>query len=255
VSAAPARWLLAGGIALGALLAGRAALADRMALWRIVHSQCVPAAQREVKLPKPCLSVDLTDGESGGHAVIKDLVGVAQLLAIPTAPVTGIEDPKLLRPGAPNYFAAAWRARELMAAFLKPAPAREDVSVAVNSKFSRSQDQLHLHVDCLKGEVVKALADYAPHLDGEWRPMTVALAGRNYWARRADSADLADVDPFRLLGDEMPKAKDEMGLWSLAAVPVDFAGRPGFALLADHAELTAGGHAEDLQDHDCAVAR
>ncbi|HXT06717.1 MAG TPA: CDP-diacylglycerol diphosphatase [Roseiarcus sp.] len=240
---------LVAAVALGALLAGRAALADRMALWRIVHDQCVPAADKGAAAPPPCLDVE------GATAVIKDRVGVAQLLAIPTARVMGIEDPQLLRAGAPDYFADAWRARALMAAYLKPAPARDDVGIAINSEYARSQDQLHLHVDCLKREVVKALADYAPYLDGEWRPMTVALAGRKYWARRADSTDLAGLDPFRLLADEMPKAKAEMGSWSLAAAPVNFAGRPGFALLADHAELADGGHAEDLQDHDCAIVR
>jgi CDP-diacylglycerol pyrophosphatase len=46
-----------------------------------------------------------------------------------------------------------------------------------------------------------------------------------------------------------------MGLWSLAAVGADFSGTPGFILLADHADPTAGGHAEDLQDRDCVIAR
>ncbi len=238
-----------------AALAEQAACANRLKLWEIVHKQCVPAALKGDKLPAPCLGVDLKEGEARGDAVIKDRVGIAQLLDIPTERVTGIEDPKLLKPGAPNYFAAAWRARGLMAAYLNALPRREDLSLAMNSKFARSQDQLHLHVDCLKPGVAKALADYAPHFDGRWRVMTVALEGRKYWARRVDSADLYGVDPFRLLADEMPKARGGMDLWSLAAVPAQFAGRPGFVLLADHAELAAGGHAEDLQDHSCAIAK
>jgi len=225
------------------------ARADRLALWRIVHGECVPAGEKGEELPPPCLQVE------GATAVIKDRNGIAQLLAIPIARVTGIEDPALLRHGAPNYFADAWRARPLMASYLTAMLARPDIGIAINSEYSRSQDQLHLHVDCLKREVIAALADYAPHFDGQWRPMTVALMGRKYWARRVDSADLGRVDPFRLLSEDMPKAKDEMGSWSLAAVPVDFANGRGFALLADHAELAAGGHAEDLQDHDCAIAR
>ncbi len=48
-----------------------------------------------------------------------------------------------------------------------------------------------------------------PHLDAQWRPMTEALAGRKYWARRVDSADLAGVNPFRLLADEMPERGDD----------------------------------------------
>jgi len=85
--------------------------------------------------------------------------------------------------------------------------------------------------------------------------MTVALNGRSYWARRLDSADLSDAAPFRLLADGVEGARDHMGLETLVAVGAMFAGKPGFVLLADHAELAAGGHAEDLQDHDCKVAR
>ncbi len=238
-------------LVLAAVLAGSSARADRMKLWEIVHDECVPAAQNSDKLPPPCLNVDL----QGGVAVIKDRNGVAQLLAIPLARVTGIEDPQLLKAGSPPYFANAWRARKLMAEYLKAPSPRAAVAIAVNSEFSRSQDQLHLHVDCLAAEVAKALADYAPHFDGQWRPMTTELQGRKYWARRVDSADLAGVDPFRILADEMPGARDEMGNWSLAAAPVNFGSEPGFVLLADHAELAAGGHAEDIQDHSCALAK
>jgi CDP-diacylglycerol pyrophosphatase len=85
--------------------------------------------------------------------------------------------------------------------------------------------------------------------------MTVDLHGHKYWARKIESADLEGVFPFRLLADEMPNARGEMGLWSLAAAAVDFQGKPGFVILADHAGLEGGGHAEDLQDHDCAVVQ
>jgi CDP-diacylglycerol pyrophosphatase len=242
---------------LAALLAFSApgpAAANRLAIWDIVHKQCVPAALKDEGLPKPCLFVDLKAGD-GGDAVIKDLRGVAQLLDIPVTPVTGIEDARLLAPGAPHYFADAWRARDLMSRFLKAPLPRESVSLAVNARDMRSQDQLHFHVNCLRPDVARTLADYAPHFDDKWRPMTEALAGRKYFARRVDSADLAEIDPFRLLADEMPGAKDKMGQWSLAAVPLVFSGKPGFVLLADEAELTQGGHAEDIQDLDCAILR
>jgi CDP-diacylglycerol pyrophosphatase len=242
----PARWLIAAAVAAAFLAGAKFALADRLALWRIVHEQCVPAAAKGDPLPPPCLSV------RGGEAVIKDRNGVAQLLDIPTARVTGIEDPQAIAPDAPNPFAAAWRARELMARYLPAPPPRDAVGIAMNSEYSRSQDQMHLHIDCLRPEVVKALAAYAPHLDGEWRPMTEALRGRKYWARRLD--DLESANPLRLLADGVPGAREKMGLWSLAVVPVQYDGKRGFALLADPAGMTAGGHAEDLQDHDCALA-
>jgi CDP-diacylglycerol pyrophosphatase len=103
--------------------------------------------------------------------------------------------------------------------------------------------------------VMKALADYASALDSQWRAMTVPLQGRIYFARRVDSADLASVAPFKLLADGVEGARDHMGAYSLAAVGATFDRKPGFVLLADHFSLEAGGHAEDLEDHDCAIAR
>jgi len=240
----PPRSALLAMLALGGVLAAGVACADRLTIWRIVHDQCAPHTQA---LPAPCVQVGATD------AIIKDRVGVAQLLDIPTTRVTGVEDAQLLQADAPNYFANAWAARGLMRRYLASAPERDGLAITVNSTVARSQDQLHLHIDCLSAEVAKTLAAYAASIDGTWRPMTEALNGRKYWARRVESSDLVGADPFHLLADEMPNAKTEMGLWSLAAVPAP--GGAGFLLLADHAELTQGGHAEDLQDHDCAIAR
>ncbi len=233
-----------------ALLSAAPARADRMALWTIVHGQCVPHF-RAGEGPKPCESVDVSAGEDMGAALLKDLRGVAQFLAIPTRRVTGIEDPLVLAPDAPDYFAFAWGGRRALEARLGRALPREAVGVAVNSQFARSQDQLHLHVDCMDGDVMATLAGYRDALDEQWRVMTTPLKGRRYWARRLDSADFSDAAPFRLLADGVEGARDHMGLETLIAVGASFAGKPGFVLLADHAEMEGGGHAEDLQDHDC----
>ncbi len=235
------------------LFAAASAHADRMALWEIVHDQCAPHAEAG-QGPKPCERIDLSHGEERGVALLKDLRGVAQYLAIPTARVTGIEDAKILAPDAPNYFAYAWANRDALEAKLGHALPREAVGVSINSEFSRSQDQFHLHIDCMDKTVAAALAAYKGSLDAEWRVMSEPLKGRRYWARRLDSVDLSDAAPFRLLADGVPGAKDHMGLETLIAVGADFAGSPGFVLLADQAGLTGGGHAEDLQDHDCAIA-
>ena len=238
---------------LAAALLAPPAHADRMVLWSIVHGQCVPHLEAGGP-PAPCDSVDLSGGEARGVALLKDINGVAQMLAIPTRQLAGIEDPALLAPDAPAYFAAAWAGRARVEAHLGQALPREAVAVTVNSMVRRSQDELHLHVDCIDKDVAAALGAYASSLDEQWRPMTVALKGRHYFARRLASADLTDASPFRLLAEGIPGAKEEMGLWSLAAVGATFSGQLGFILLADHAEITAGGHAEDLQDHACQIA-
>jgi CDP-diacylglycerol pyrophosphatase len=234
------------------LAAAAPAHADRMALWTIVHGQCVPHVAAG-EGPKPCERVDLTGGEEKGVALLKDLRGVAQYLAIPTRRITGIEDPLLLAPDAPNYFAYAWANRDALEAKLGRTLPREAIGISINSQSSRSQDQMHLHIDCMDKDVIAALAADKDAIDSDWRMMTTPLKGRRYWARRLDSADLADVSPLRLLADGIEGAKALMAFETLIAVGADFGGKPGFILLAGQAGSTGGGHAEDLQDHDCKI--
>jgi CDP-diacylglycerol pyrophosphatase len=229
------------------------ARADPNALWRIVHDQCVPHVEAG-EGPKPCETVYLTGGVEEGVAILKDLIGVAQMLAIPTRRLTGIEDPQMLEPDAPKVFADGWKARAFVEARLGKQLPREAVALAINSKWARSQDQLHVHVDCVAESVSEALADYRSAVDDRWRAMTEPLRGRKYFARRVDSADLEDVQPLRLLADGLEDAKANMGAYSLAAVGATFDGKPGFILLADSFSLEGGGHAEDIQDHRCAIA-
>ncbi|HEY1864848.1 MAG TPA: CDP-diacylglycerol diphosphatase [Roseiarcus sp.] len=229
------------------------ARADPMALWRIVHDACVPHMEADLG-PKPCERVDLAGGVDQGVAILKDRVGVAQMLAIPTRRITGIEDPQMLERTAPKVFAAAWSAKGLIEARLKRELPREAIAIAVNSKWARSQEQLHLHVDCVARSVVAALADYRAALDDQWRAMSVPLAGSTYFARRIVSADLSDVAPVKILADGVEGARAHMDVYSLAAVGATFDGKPGFILLADQFSLEGGGHAEDLDDHDCAIA-
>ena len=246
-------WVSTVAIAALATFGAQSAQADRDLLWNIVNFKCLRHLTKS-EAPIPCDSVDVSKGWDNGAALLKDFHGVARMLAIPTHRVTGIEDPTLLAPDEFNYFTAAWAARANVEFRLKHALPREAVAITVNSMVARSQDQLHLQIDCLDKDVVAALASYPDALDTQWRPMTVELKGRRYWARKLDSEDFSDVSPFRLLADGIDGARTEMGIWSLAAVGAVFSGKPGFILLADRADQTAGGRAEDLQDHDCAIA-
>ena len=101
---------------------------------------------------------------------------------------------------------------------------------------------------------MKALAEYASALDGQWRAMTFRCRGGSI-SPAGRLGHLADVAPLKLLADGLEGARAHMGAYSLAAVGATFDGKPGFVLLADQFSLEGGGHAEDLQDHDCAIAR
>lgn len=236
-------------------LVGSSAKADPSALWRIVHDSCLPHEEAGSG-PKPCEMVDLAEGVFEGVAILKDLVGVAQMLAIPTRRIGGIEDPQMLQNDAPPVFAVGWKAKALVEARLGKALPRAWVALAINSQYARSQNQLHVHVDCVARDVVTALAAYRSALDDQWRAMTIALEGRKYLARRLISKDLSDRELLlRLLADDVPGAKEHMGAMSFAAIGADFDGKPGFVLLADTFSLEGGGHAEDIQDHNCEIAR
>ena len=248
--------LTAGFCAIGALLVALAAsaanaYADPLALWRIVHDECVPN-QINRHDPSPCALVDL----AGGYVVLKDRVGATQFLVLPTVRITGIESAILLTPRAIGYMQDAWSARRFVQARAPAQLKRNDLSLAVNSIYGRSQNQLHIHVDCLRADVRDALARHRAAIGDTWQPFPVALAGHEYIARRLIIPDLDGVNPFRTLADQVPEARANMGAYTLVVAGATFGGKPGFILLADHADLARGdlAHGEDLQDHSCAVA-
>lgn len=215
--------------------------ADPDALWHIVSGECVPH-QLSTRDPSPCAQVE---PGPDGYAVLKDLVGATQYLLIPTARVDGIESPQLLQPGSPNYLADAWRARTFVEARAGTPLPRDWVGLAINSAEARTQDQLHVHVDCIRADVHDALARHP--VGPGWAPFPEPLAGAGYLAMAVD--DLDAVNPFALLADGVPGARADMGAHTLAVVGAYLPdGRPGFVLLANSAGPEAS--SEDLQDHD-----
>ncbi len=219
--------------------AAMARAADPDALWKIVAGRCVPNAQAGD--PAPCVAV------TPDWAVLKDINGATQYLLIPTARITGIEDPALLAPDAPNYFAAAWQARRYVEARAgRPLP-RDAIALAINPPGARSQNQLHIHVDCVRPDVREAVRGL-PAGPG-WTPLPAPLAGQRYQAMRLDTAAL-DANPFALLAGGVPGAREAMGQYTLAVL----GSADGFVLLAGRIGEDGSGHGEDLQDHACALA-
>jgi CDP-diacylglycerol pyrophosphatase len=176
---------------------------------------------------------------------------------MPTAKITGIESPDLLAPNAPNYFADAWRERHFTEDAAKRALPRSALSLAVNSISARSQNQLHIHIDCLRPDVRDALERQQESISASWGPFPEPLGGQHYRAMRVWGEALGP-DPFRLLADGVPGAREAMGKETLIVAGAVFAdGKPGFVILSDEADASTGdrGSGEDLQDHSCALAK
>ena len=246
-------------LALAALMVfgGPAHAADPDALWKIIHDQCLPNEEQHGQ-PAPCAIVDLVGGEAHGFVVLKDRDGDTQYLVMPTAKITGIEDPAVLAPGATNYFADAWPQRKLTVAAAKRDLPRDDLSLAVNSVYGRSQNQLHIHIDCLAPAVRDAVQRNLATIGDSWAPFPEPLAGHRYQARRVSGDDLATANPFTLVAQGIPGARTDMGKETLVVAGATLPdGKPGFVILADHADLAAGdrGSGEELQDHSCALAK
>lgn len=233
--------------------------ADPNALWKIVNEQCVPN-QLAGQVPSPCAEVNLSQGQDKGYALLKDRVGPLQYLLIPTARVTGIESPVLLQPASTNYWSKAWNARHYMIEkYGKPIP-RQYISLAINSSYGRSQNQLHIHISCINPTVYQQLDDLKDSISSKWQTLPVELVGHNYLAYRLDSLpdDKIEVDPFKLLAEQLPEAKEDMGRYTIAMAANQFAdGKDGFILLVDKANLSTldRGSAEELQDHDCSILK
>lgn len=241
---------------LACLLAPAAACAeDPSALLKIVAGQCVPHAEASGD-PFPCATVNIAGGVDKGYAVLKDINGIAQYLLIPTARVTGIDDPAILAQGSPNYWQAAWDNRHYIENRLNTTLPRDAISLAINSASGRTQDQLHIHIDCISPGVQDTLAANGGTVTAVWAPFPLPLQGHSYRAIRIDQDTLDGVNPFHVLADA--SAGIDMGQHTLVAVGAIFPdGKNGFILLDDHvdpvtADLASG---EELQDHTCKIAR
>jgi CDP-diacylglycerol pyrophosphatase len=221
--------------------------AHRDALRRIVQEQCVPhwlAAHS----PAPCERLVLRDPphEHGGYALLADRKGGAHFLLITTASLRGIESPELRDPGAANFFAAAWAARDLIDARIGHAAAHDAIGLAVNPRHARSQDQFHIHIECLRPDIAAELRARSAAFGGEWAP--VELGGWHFLAMRAWGETLS-ADPIALLAQRRPETRRSFGDYSFVVAGMRFSGVPGFVLLA--VEGRAG---ELLLDSTCALA-
>lgn len=222
------------------------------ALWHIVHDVCV-TDKSSLGNPAPCLEVDLAKG----YAVIKDPERATQILLVPTARITGIESGALLGPHAANYWSDAWAARQwLERSFGGPIPP-DDVGLAVNSRLSRTQDQLHIHIDCVRPEAKALVQTIQNGLGRHWTRLRPKLFGRSYDARWIGGEDLDRSDPFSLLAQD-PRARANMGSYAMALIGAQGPhGKPGFVLFRRRETLEDYGapSAERLLDHRCHILK
>lgn len=215
------------------------------ALWQIVSRQCVPNQQQSQR-PAPCQQVNLPQG----YVLLKDRVGELQYLLIPTAKITGIESPALLSPQTPDFFSFAWQHRTLLSRKFGADIPNSYLSLAINSEYGRTQNQLHIHLSCLRNDVRQTLLDQQSQLRTAWQPLT--LANHPYWVRTLTEKELANPTLFKRISVELPGGAQEMGHRGVALTAL---GDGRLVVMVIERDGLRGilASAEELQDHDCAA--
>ena len=259
------RWVRAATIGFGFILSTRGLASPAPTLLFQFAQQCLWAQQNGRK--PECEFVGRDTHGAYAYVIKRDVVGDWQFLLIPTARVTGIESPDLIKDDAPNYFAFAWEATVTISQYRGISVPREDLALAVNSAAGRSMHQLHIHIDCIRADVREALRTHANEITNRWLSITdarwpeaaTAFGGHRYFVRWVDGPGLQGVNLFRLVADRDEETNGNMALQTIVVVGGPERGRlPGFYVLTDEAHVSWGkadpiandpGSGEDLMDH------
>ena len=221
----------------------------RDVLWTALQG-CI-LAKKTLGQTFPCLAVDLGSKEHPGTAVLRAPGQPTHTVVIPTANVIGLEAPELQSSSGAAYWRAAVAARSYVTDALKGRLPVEEVGMAVNSAGGRSQDQLHIHLDCIKLSVRTALQRYRPSMKSQWAPLPIAFDGSRFFAMRIGVAEAAGFNPFSAL-TRLPGGPTNLRATSLAVISTpQHEPDKGFYVLAHRAP---GSHSEKLLDHSCAAA-
>ena len=164
--------------------------ADPDSLWNSVQKICfapTPGAE--------CLS-------HGDDFIIFQTNGTPHhYLLIPATRITGVESPEFWDTAYPDWLAKAWRRRYVVAKRLGKGMVPQQIGIAINSRYARTQDQLHIHLNCIRDGIQTQLAMMVDggKIDQDWKDISVTwpdpgrgIQTRVFRARTFEGANLPD---------------------------------------------------------------
>ncbi|MFN6537868.1 MAG: CDP-diacylglycerol diphosphatase [Nostoc sp. EkiNYC01] len=221
---------------------------DRNFLWQKVQ-QCVANEQGQPPKPDPCLYVDLNN-----RYVVANGSNPVEYLLMPTDKIEGIEDPNISQSNSIPYWQYAWEeARKYIPSKKSQVQYRNQYGLAINSKQARNQDQLHIHMSCIKQSVTMQLETNDNKIPiGNFNNFILTLENNQYNIMHLDNDSLANNNnPFYLVNQSLGSSQ-KMADQSIAVV-----GRRGggYYILKTESDTTKGYNAaaEKLLDEDCST--
>lgn len=223
------------------------------ALWGVVDKVCRVNYQQKHD-PAPCTQIySPTQDLQHGFTVIQNPRFHYHFILVPNTRMSGIESPALLPNDAPDYFGYAWTMRQRLAyEYGKPIP--DDVlGLALNSAYGRSQNQLHIHLTCLREDVRRQLKAERPFIREQWTLLPDTLLRHAFYAKRVVQPTLMGVYPIRSLAEQFKLTPEQLAYYGVAIVPTTFDTQPGFILLATRVGMGERNRAsvESLLDKRC----
>jgi CDP-diacylglycerol pyrophosphatase len=187
-----------------------ASAANRSGLWVVVHDICVPAYQ-SIGVGFPCAEVSIADGLERGFAVLRAPSSATHVIVVPTALISGIESPALLR--------------EMRQTIGRPHGTRAVSSRkgrAVNCRVTRSEWRLIRQLAAARTNCIfmlpasprrslRSCAATKRKIHEAWSFLSSGLLGHRFAAMKVETDSLAHVDPFKLLARGLPLGKFSLG--------------------------------------------
>lgn len=239
--------------ALACILLPRAIGADpvlpRTSLRAVVEG-CILA--RRFALAFPCLRVGAKGREATPSVVLRVPGSRTHLLVMPAEAIPGLEDPRLQNAPYGSLWAEALATRPLVSEGAGFAVPDASIGLAINADRVRSQDQLHIHVECIRPRYLQSIRAQAAGLGRDGSTKSLIVAGEQFVARRIGREDVERGNLFALLASESPAGTGLSGVGALLvsneASPQGSAAEDGMLLLAaPRQERTV----EKLLDHGC----
>lgn len=140
-------------------------------LWESVNKECLN--KKSLVQDGKCLVKDQS------FAIIRTPKEQYHYLFVPAIDISGIESPELWISGYPSWFQNAWRNRYIAAPWLGENKNQHDIGIAINSRARRTQQQLHVHLNCIREDITRELNSKV--ISSQWQPITLtspAASGR-----------------------------------------------------------------------------